>query len=101
MRFDESGVATVQTAKLQILFPNLSCSRLLFAPYSFRFPQVSKGFGEDQNVFMTYRDKLGVILPPFLPDHICDEVFLAEDFVAHAAEILDFVIVNADKNHPI
>ena len=50
---------------------------------------------------MAYRDKLGVILPPFLPNHIRDEVFLAEDFVTHTAKILDLVIVNADKNHPI
>ena len=51
---------------------------------------------ENQDVLVTDRHKLRIVLAPLFPDHNRDDIFLSKDFVAQEAKVVEFMIIDAD-----
>jgi len=54
-----------------------------------------------EHVFVADREQFGVVLTPFLPDKLGNEVLLAKDLVHHEAEVEHLMIVDADEDEPL
>src|ERR1700679_755805 len=93
------ALVSMEHFQLTPLLDDLFCPRFGLPPYRLCRPQSYQATCVHQHVLVADREKLRVVLAPFLPHELRDEVFGAENLIHQQLQVRSFVVIDRDQYH--